>query len=129
MSTLRIRVTGPGADKLAKELAERFADNFGEEVVLAPEHAAAQNTVRGDPVAVAALILSIPGAVLATIDLAERMKVAAKWRALQGWVRGRLESGQAVEIDGLGVEPKALTEAEVSEVVDAAIELKKSEVP
>jgi hypothetical protein len=48
-------------------------------------HAASPS--RGDPVAIAALILSIPGAILATMDLLQRARVAERVRALLKQVR------------------------------------------
>jgi hypothetical protein len=41
-----------------------------------------QDPKRGDPVAVAALILAVPGAVLAAMDIIERTKLAAKVKTL-----------------------------------------------
>lgn len=76
-----------------------------------------EETSKGDPVAVAALILAIPGAILATLDLAERAGVTER-------VRGLLK--KAREVDGtatlhVDAEPpldlKTATEDEVMDLL------------
>ena len=128
MSELRIRITGPDADALSRELAARLHAELGGDYVPRPateletEPGEAQ---RADPIAVAGLILAIPGAVLAAVDLAARLKLVEKWKALRAWVAQRIEAEQRVEIEGETLLPKALTEAEPGEVIDAAIRAEK----
>ena len=43
--------------------------------------------VKGDPIAIAALALAIPGGILATWDLAERIKLKEKIDCLLAWVK------------------------------------------
>lgn len=122
MSELSIRITGPHAETLARELAERLHAELGGEYVPRPATAPEGGEVqRTDPVAVAALILSIPGTLLAVVQLADRLALVEKWKALRAWVSQRLEDGQRMEIEGETLLPKALAEAEPGELIDAAI--------
>lgn len=122
MSELRVRVSGPDAETLARELVERLRAELGGEYVLRPAGTPASGEAqRADPIAVAGLILAIPGAVLAAVQLGDRLNVVEKWRRVRAWVAERLADGQQVEIEGDGLAPKALTEAEPGEVIDAAI--------
>ncbi len=127
MAVFNIRVTGPQADLLTRELAERLKDEFGGQYE--PQHVEAgePDGTKVDPVAVAALVLSIPGSILATVQLGERMELAKKWKALRAWVQARLAEGQQLELSGPGLEPRALAEAEASDVIDAAVEAERSQ--
>ena len=123
MSQFNIRVSGPEAKQLATDLSRRLAEDLGGEYLPRELEAneRSEDTHRADPVAVAALIISIPSGILATIQLAERMELVSKWRALRAWAQDRLGEGQRLELEGPGLEPRALPEAEASEVIDAAI--------
>lgn len=122
MSELRIHVTGPDAEALARELAEHLHATLGGAYVPRPAGATTPaEAQRADPVAVAGLVLAIPGAVLAAVQLADRLKVVERWRRVRAWVAERLADGQQVEIEGDALAPKALTEAEPGEVIDAVM--------
>jgi hypothetical protein len=72
---IRIRVAGPDAEAMATEAEAFLAETFA----VTPARAAAApapDAKRGDPVAIAALVLSVPSAVLATLDLAKRLELA-----------------------------------------------------
>lgn len=117
-------ISGPDAENLARELAQRLHDELGGDFSPRLETAADSGEAqRIDPmtVAIASLVISIPSALLATVQLAERMKLVERWKALRAWAQQRLEDGQRVEISGDALAPKALTEAEPGEVIDAAI--------
>jgi len=70
---------------------------------------------KGDPVAVTALILAIPGAILATMDLVERAKVAEKIRKLIEKVR-KIDGSATLQIDTKP--PIDLKEATKDQVMD-----------
>ena len=88
-SELELCLKGPDAERLAAELSDFMAAELGvrprRSAAAKPPADAVMRSV--DPVAVAGLILSIPGAVLATADLAERLEVKKKvdLRSYQGF--------------------------------------------
>jgi len=87
-ATIQFRCVGPEQDQLAAELARRLTETFGVEPAPAPHRPPAKRVTRGaDPVAVAAMILAIPGAVAATVDLAQRARLIPKLRQLIAWAR------------------------------------------
>ena len=78
-----------------------------------------ERATKGDPVAVATLILSIPGAILATMDIAERVGIADRICKLLKKVRK--SDGEAIL--QVGSEPaldlKTATEDEVMDLISS----------
>ncbi len=74
---LRVRVTGDGDRQAA---ADALRTCFGDDSAVAIEPPRASDLPHRavDPIAVAALIISIPGALLAVADLVERMRSRRK---------------------------------------------------
>jgi hypothetical protein len=119
MSEFRFRVRGEQAESVAEELAGLLGDELKQRVPVTrePSADAAQGT-RGDPVAVATLVLSIPCAVLATVDLVERVRKAETLRKLVAWARQRRSA--AVEVTGPTGRVQQLAEADPGELLDEA---------
>jgi hypothetical protein len=86
--TIEISIAGPNSQALAAEVEAFLAEAFQEtpERRIPPED---QTPRRGDPLAVAALILAIPGAITATFDLAHRAKLAERIDGLRQRLRPR----------------------------------------
>lgn len=102
-ATIQFRVTGPDATKAAAELEALLRAELACEPVRTsetPATATPGNVVRGgDPLAVAALVLSIPTALLAVTDLAQRIELVAKLRRLAEWASKRRSAyGTRVEV-------------------------------
>ncbi|HAQ00649.1 MAG TPA: hypothetical protein DCQ35_11665, partial [Rhodospirillum rubrum] len=74
--TLFLHITGPNAQALAAEVEAFFAEVIGTPV---ERRSLPKDDViyRSDPLAVAALVLAIPGALVATLDLAQRARLGA----------------------------------------------------
>lgn len=85
--TIEIRLSGPAAETLSRPTKDFLRTISGEE----PESRRSvpgDGALRGDPVAIAALILSVPGAILATLDLVERARLAQRIRKMLDAIRG-----------------------------------------
>ena len=91
MSEVRLRIEGPEAEAAAGLLAGIAREELAAEPAVRAEAAPVpRQGERGDPVAVAALILSIPGAALAAWDLGERIARTPRVRALiERWQAAR----------------------------------------
>jgi hypothetical protein len=70
---------------------------------------------RGDPIAVAALVLAIPGAIVATLDLMARTKVVERVQHLLEQVR-KVDGGAVLRIDLQP--PLDLSRASADDVMD-----------
>jgi len=117
MSTLRFLIDGPDGEADAKELRRDLQEILGAAAVsesLPPPEPGERAT---DPIAVAGLILAIPGAILAVMDLAERLRLKQKLEQLIARIKERralrpgrttllLEDGRRVALDE--VEPEEL---------------------
>ncbi len=79
------------------------------------EHKPREEVTRGDPVAIAALVLSVPSAIVSLLDLAERARLAERVRRLLA--RTRL-ADDAVTLHVPGAPPLDLAAATEDEVMD-----------
>ncbi|MCG8563910.1 MAG: hypothetical protein MI747_02405 [Desulfobacterales bacterium] len=74
-----------------------------------------ESPTRGDAIAIAALILAIPGAVVATMDLVQRAKLSERIRALLKKLN-EIDGGASLHVSG--AEPLDLTNTSVDLVMD-----------
>jgi hypothetical protein len=74
-----------------------------------------ERVTRGDPVAIAALVLSVPGAIMSLLDLAERARLAERVRGLLARVRS-VEGHATLHVPG--APPLDLAAATEDEVMD-----------
>ena len=112
--TVEIRLSGVAAQALA-EPAEDLLRSAADAEPERRKPVLNDEVSKGDPVAVAALILAIPGAVLAMLDLAERARVAERVRRLLAKVRAS-EGAATLHV---GAEPPLdLATATEDEVMD-----------
>ncbi len=99
-------IAGPNAEALATEI-EAFV---AEALATSAERCSLQEPrglQRGDPVAIAALVLAIPGAITATLDIVSRARLAERIDRLLKRLRGtaspedsvHLASGTASSLD------------------------------
>lgn len=119
-SDLKFRIEGPDAERLAVELGELVESELGGRAERRPDAPPRDAVVRGDPLAVAAVVLAIPGALLAGADLARRLELKEKVGRLTAWARERA-GGHRVEVidaDGRG---RPLDETEAAEVIEIAV--------
>jgi len=104
--SITITIAGPNAPAHAAEVEAFLADALATHAVRLPP-SQDQAIQRGDPLAVAALVLAVPGAITATLDLAARAQLAKRIDQLLDRLRGtaapadsvRLTSGAAPELD------------------------------
>jgi hypothetical protein len=127
-SLLNLRVEGPDAARVADELAAFIEAEFGTRPTpVAPPGPAGPGAepVRGDPWAVAAVLLAVPPTVLATWDLAQRLKLKARVERLLAWVKDKCRGVEARSITLTSPKPRAvrLDHVEVSVVIELAQEV------
>lgn len=112
---LTFELTGQGAQGTAEELADGLA-----ELGAPPAEAQAQQGAEGaraDPLAVATFVLTIPPAILACWDLAERIQ---KIDAIRRWL-GRLPAGTSVAVsDAASGKSAVVTAGGGADKIDAA---------
>lgn len=123
MSDLKFHLQGPQSGATAAALETFFAETFDakarrENPRIPPS---GETEKAADPIAVAALILSIPGALLATVDLAERLQLKQKVERLIALARREWrEHGTRIWLQRRNAAPLALDEIEPADVLDAA---------
>ena len=95
--TVSIRIVGPNAEAIAAEVEPLLVEAF-QETPTRKAMPREQAPDRADPIAVAALILSIPGVILATLDLAARARLAERIDRLREKIRARASDKDRVEL-------------------------------
>lgn len=119
-----IEISGPEADAIGMELAAWWKTEIGDELrPAAPSQAVLGEDQRGaDPIAVAALILAVPSAIVATADLAKRIELTKKVGQFIAWVRGkRLQHSKlriaVVDLQGRAIDVATATPPDVLEAL------------
>ena len=126
-SDLELRVEGPDAERIAAELAQVLEAELGTRPQRSsPGAPPSPALTRGtDPLAVAAIVLAVPGALLAATDLAQRLELKAKIDRLLAWVRGKVPEGTPNRIEVVDEDGRArrLDQAGAEEVMEIAFQL------
>jgi hypothetical protein len=121
MSAIQLHLEGAQADATAKDLEGFFEEVFGERPQQAlPLAYATGEREKTDPVALTALILSLPGVIVQALDLAERIKLKDKVVRLIELARREWSGRQTrIWLQRPMASPLALDRAEPGEVLDA----------
>ncbi len=78
-NNLKFNIQGPQAQSVAQELAAMIDQTFDHSAqITKPPFAKTADNTKADPVAIAALVIAIPSAVLAVVDLVQRSKKKTK---------------------------------------------------
>ncbi|MDM8539508.1 hypothetical protein QUF75_02930 [Desulfococcaceae bacterium HSG7] len=78
-NNLKFNIQGPQAQTVAQELAAMIDQTFDHSAqITKPPLAKTTDNTKADPVAIAALVIAIPSAVLAVVDLVQRPKKKSK---------------------------------------------------
>jgi len=125
---LTLLVHGPAAQEVARDLAELLRSQLPDwpcSLPPAPQTHPSEATRGGEGLAMVAIALALPPAVLATWDLAVRARVAERLRGLIHRVRRHLEGcpGSDVRCRPAGGASLALDESELDRIVDALAEM------
>ncbi len=96
---LRFMIDGKDAEAAAVEIKEIFRETFGEEIHIIPKSESRPNGAKSAEVlALAAIILAIPGAVLAVADIIGRLKKKKKLDQALTTVRERVITKREVTV-------------------------------
>ena len=126
MPTLEFAVSGPEATTAAEALEAVLARELAirpERRMVLPERTGTEKAV--DPVALGALILAIPGAILAVVDLVERMQKRKKAEAVieqakQLIINGNVSITMTINGNAVPVPLQALTADKLLELANTA---------
>ena len=96
-----------------------------------PTDSAGELRTRSDPVAVAALVLAVPGAILASWDLVQRMKLTEKVERLIAWARRKKQENPTLTItlSLSGIRVTYLDRTEPEEILNALAEWAAQDSP
>ena len=128
MSDLKFHLQGSQTDATASALETFFSETFGENARRESLHISTVGETEKavDPIAVAGLVLSIPSALLAAMDLAERLKLKEKVARLIALARREwTEHGTRIWLQRRDAPPLALDEIEPADVIDAAEQVRE----
>ena len=122
---LSFQIEGPDAKELADELQGVLAREFGSWPVRREQARppGPGEEVRGDTLDLITLLVGIPSGVLATWDLATRLKMKEKAQNLLAWASGRLARGGRILLHRPGGSAVPLDCARVDEIVNALNEM------
>ena len=119
MANIVIEAEGPGAQPALDLAADFFAGEFG--VKAAPYATQPEGAAKGLGPEWWAVILSVPGAVLAGMDLAERLKLIERTAAMLAALRARL--GTAGGVIRIGAKKTFdIATVKAREIIDALAE-------
>jgi hypothetical protein len=79
----------------ADELAQLLATELPDWQPRVAEHVLSDEARKADPIAIIALVLSIPPTIQSTWDLAQRIKLKEKIDKLIAWAKDRSDQGKA----------------------------------
>jgi predicted Zn-dependent peptidase len=102
-SAINIHVQGDGAEEVAQELSDLITDIYDTKPAVNNNASSANagETRKIDPatgIALAGLVLSIPSAIMAALDLADRIKKRKKAERLIQWARQKQQSTPQLQI-------------------------------
>ncbi len=128
MADIKIYVQGEGAETLAHALHMQLSEVIPQLPTLkaaGPEGTDRRVTRSPDAVAVATLVITIPGAILATWDLAQRLQLPEKLRALRERLSAADNRARArlVNVDGRTYDFDRLSAEELADLLSEAAEL------
>jgi hypothetical protein len=115
--TIEISIAGPNTQVLAAEVEAFLAEAFQE----TPERRSQPEgwtPHRGDPLTVAALVLAVPGAITATLDLAQRARLAERIDGLRERLRAKAAPEDTVSLLTWGETDLDLIAADRDSVLD-----------
>lgn len=123
MSDIEIQIRGEGAAQAAKELHSLFSGLFSE--IPEPNHTVISRIKESatktelDPVAVSALVLAIPGAIVATLDLVQRLSLPKQLGAVKDKLSASTEKHQQriVKVNGRQYDFDKLSNEELAELI------------
>ncbi|WP_413205736.1 hypothetical protein [Rhodospirillum sp. A1_3_36] len=115
--TARLHISGPQAERLAADVVAVLEEVLGTPPERLPRPASA-GIRRGDPIAIAALVLAIPGAVVATLDLAARAKLAERLGRLLTRLRETAGPEDHLTLVSGGEPPLDLFTADLDRILD-----------
>ncbi len=120
MADLEFHIEGEQAETTAVELQALIGEQFGRESRRVSAPTSGREREKSDPLAVAAVILAVPPAILATVELAERLAIKDKAQRLIDFARSRhRQHGTRIWLKRANrIEPLLLDEAKLSELLD-----------
>lgn len=118
-SNFKLRIEGERAEKISKDLAVFIKDELGWEPVreLHEVRSPGNKEKVVTPLALAAIILAVPSAVLAVLDIVERMKKRKEIDRLIQWAKNQPGKITIISPDGTAIQ---LENANSGKILDAA---------
>ena len=127
-------IQGDQSGSTNQELSTLLQDVFTDwplQKTTKPVESPGEARTRTDPVTVAALVLAVPGAILATWDLAQRIELKKKVERLIDWARRKKKENPTLVITLTlsGIRVKYLDRTEPEEILDALAEWAEKDSP
>ena len=123
-----IEITGPDAEEAGRELQALLRETFGDEGrrIAASEPDASGRKIDATILAIAAIIVGLPGGICSTLDLAEKMKLVERTKRLIAWAKGRGKSGMRIALVSAHGTSIDLAHAEPADVIAALPEANRN---